>query len=126
MSARRSSAAMRSLLGAASRGGGRNRDGAPGRVGAWAPGRAPGRVGAWATGRPGRWGLRGGPGTVAQDRSTGASDPVLVLYEDNHLIAVYKPANVLTQGDATGDPSLMDAVKAWLKARYHKPGNVFL
>lgn len=49
-----------------------------------------------------------------------------VLYEDNHLIAVFKPAGVLTQGDASGEPSLMDWVKAWLAERYHKPGNVFL
>ena len=49
-----------------------------------------------------------------------------VLYEDNHLIAVMKPAGVLTQGDASGEPSLMDWVKDWLRQRYHKPGNVFL
>jgi len=49
-----------------------------------------------------------------------------VLFEDNHLIAVYKPAGVLTQGDSSGDPSLMDWVKRWLAERYHKPGNVFL
>lgn len=49
-----------------------------------------------------------------------------MLYEDNHVIAVFKPHGWLTQGDATGDPSLMDWVKAWLKERYAKPGNVFL
>jgi 23S rRNA pseudouridine1911/1915/1917 synthase len=49
-----------------------------------------------------------------------------VLYEDNHLIAVYKPAGVLVQGDITGDPCLMDEVKEYLKKKYHKPGNVFL
>lgn len=49
-----------------------------------------------------------------------------VLYEDNHLIAVYKPAGVLVQGDITGDPTLMDEVKYYLKQKYHKTGKVFL
>jgi 23S rRNA pseudouridine1911/1915/1917 synthase len=49
-----------------------------------------------------------------------------VLYEDNHLIAVVKPAGVLTQGDKTGDVSLMDELKKYLKEKYQKPGNVFL
>ncbi len=49
-----------------------------------------------------------------------------ILYEDNHLIAVFKPAGLLVQGDETGDVSLMDEVKAYLKETYHKPGNVFL
>ncbi len=51
---------------------------------------------------------------------------ITVLYEDNHLIAVYKPSGVLTQGDKTGDFSIMDGVKKYLKEKYHKPGNVFL
>lgn len=49
-----------------------------------------------------------------------------VLYEDNHLIAVYKPAGVLVQSDKTGDATLMDEVKYYLKTTYHKTGNVFL
>lgn len=49
-----------------------------------------------------------------------------VLYEDNHVIAVHKPSGVLTQGDKSGDISLMDEVKAYLKKKYKKPGNVFL
>jgi 23S rRNA pseudouridine1911/1915/1917 synthase len=49
-----------------------------------------------------------------------------VLYEDNHIIAVVKPAGVLTQGDRTGDENLMDMVKSYLKEKYKKPGNVFL
>jgi 23S rRNA pseudouridine1911/1915/1917 synthase len=51
---------------------------------------------------------------------------IKVLYEDNHLIAVEKPAGVLTQADKTGDESLMDKVKKYLKEKYKKPGNVFL
>ncbi len=49
-----------------------------------------------------------------------------ILYEDNHLIAVHKPAGILVQGDETGDPTLIEAVKAWLKHKYAKPGNVYL
>jgi len=50
----------------------------------------------------------------------------LVLYEDNHLLALNKPAGVLVQGDATGDVSLFQLAKAYLKEKYHKPGNVYL
>jgi len=49
-----------------------------------------------------------------------------VLYEDNHLIAVFKPAGLLTQGDASGATCLMDVTKGFLKVRDKKPGNVFL
>ncbi|MGA2418361.1 MAG: RNA pseudouridine synthase [Candidatus Staskawiczbacteria bacterium] len=51
---------------------------------------------------------------------------VKVLYEDNHIIAVQKPAGLLTQGDRSGEASLMDEVKKYLKEKYKKPGNVFL
>ena len=49
-----------------------------------------------------------------------------VLYEDNHIIVVIKPYNVLSQGDSTGDISIMDMVKSYIKEKYHKPGNVYL
>ncbi len=49
-----------------------------------------------------------------------------VLYEDNHLIAVNKPNNVLVQGDETGDETLADQVKLYIKDKYNKPGDVFL
>lgn len=49
-----------------------------------------------------------------------------VLYEDNHIIVVVKPYNVLSQGDSTGDVSIMDMVKEYIKVKYHKPGNVYL
>lgn len=51
---------------------------------------------------------------------------VQVLYEDNHLIAVNKPAGVLAQGDDSKDENLMDQVKKYIKEKYQKPGNVFL
>ena len=49
-----------------------------------------------------------------------------ILYEDNHILAVAKPAGLLTQGDISGVPSLLDIVKAHIKRRDRKPGNVFL
>lgn len=49
-----------------------------------------------------------------------------VLFEDNHLIAIYKPHGVLTQSDITGEPSALELTKSWLKEKYKKPGNVFL
>jgi 23S rRNA pseudouridine1911/1915/1917 synthase len=49
-----------------------------------------------------------------------------ILYEDNHCLAVFKPARLLTAGDATGDVSLLDQAKAYLKEKYRKPGNVFV
>ena len=49
-----------------------------------------------------------------------------ILYEDNHIIVVVKPYNVLSQGDNTGDVSIMDMIKEYLKNKYNKPGNVYL
>ena len=49
-----------------------------------------------------------------------------VLYEDNHIIAVEKPENVLSQKDITGDIDITDIVKEYLKRKYNKPGNVYL
>ena len=49
-----------------------------------------------------------------------------VLYEDNHVIVVEKPVNVLSQGDSTGDISLLDMVKTYVKEKYNKPGNVYI
>lgn len=52
--------------------------------------------------------------------------PVEVIYEDNHIIVVVKPVNIPTQADASGDRDLLDLVKAYLKEKYQKPGNVYL
>lgn len=52
--------------------------------------------------------------------------PLEVLYEDNHLIAVNKPNGMLVHSDKTGDRTLADAVKAYIKKKYDKPGDVFL
>ncbi|MBI5140772.1 MAG: RluA family pseudouridine synthase [Nitrospirae bacterium] len=50
----------------------------------------------------------------------------IVIFEDNHCIAVVKPWNMLVQGDITGDAALIDWVKDWVKQKYAKPGNVFI
>ncbi|NLZ38200.1 MAG: RNA pseudouridine synthase [Firmicutes bacterium] len=48
------------------------------------------------------------------------------LYEDNHLLVVEKPVNMLSQRDITGDPDLLSLLKQKLKEKYQKPGNVYL
>ena len=49
-----------------------------------------------------------------------------VLYEDNHLLVVNKPAGILVHGDQTGDLTLLRECKSYIKNKYEKPGNVFL
>lgn len=49
-----------------------------------------------------------------------------ILYEDNHIMALNKPAGVLVQGDRTGDEPLSETVKKYIKEKYLKPGAVFL
>ncbi|MBX2846364.1 MAG: RNA pseudouridine synthase [Saprospiraceae bacterium] len=49
-----------------------------------------------------------------------------ILWEDNHILIVNKPAGLLTHSDITGDESAEDKGKAYLKEKYNKPGNVFL
>ena len=51
---------------------------------------------------------------------------IKVLYEDNHLLVVNKPAGVVTQGAAEGQLSLIDQAKDYLRIKYNKPGNVYL
>ena len=51
---------------------------------------------------------------------------IRVLYEDNHLLVVEKPANVPVQADASGDEDLLTACKAYIKEKYQKPGEVYL
>ena len=49
-----------------------------------------------------------------------------ILYEDNHIIVVVKPRNLLTQGDKTGQPSMLDQVKEYVKETYDKPGEAYI
>jgi len=50
----------------------------------------------------------------------------VVVYEDNHLIIVNKDSGVLVQGDRTGDVTLLELVKDYIREKYNKPGDVFL
>lgn len=50
----------------------------------------------------------------------------LILFEDNHLLVVSKPAGMLVQGDETGDSSLLDYAREFIRMRDTKPGNVFM
>ena len=52
--------------------------------------------------------------------------PFHVLYEDNHLLAVAKPAGLATMGTPEGQPTLLALAKEYVKQRYQKPGNVYL
>jgi 23S rRNA pseudouridine1911/1915/1917 synthase len=54
------------------------------------------------------------------------ADGLQILFEDNHLLAVAKPAPLLTQGVPAGVPTLEAMVKDYLRAKYHKAGNVYL
>lgn len=49
-----------------------------------------------------------------------------VIYEDNHILIVAKKAGEIVQGDKTGDTPLSDMAKAYVKEKYHRPGNVFV
>ena len=49
-----------------------------------------------------------------------------IIFEDNHLLVINKNAGQLVQGDKTGDESLLESIKNFIKIRDHKPGNVFL
>ena len=49
-----------------------------------------------------------------------------IIFEDNHIIAINKPAGMLSQADQTGDDSAIDYVKDYIKVRYKKPGDVYL
>ncbi len=57
---------------------------------------------------------------------TNTHNLIEVLYEDNHIIAVNKKSSDIVQGDKTGDTPLNEIVKAFLKEKYNKPGDVYL
>ncbi|WP_238565830.1 RluA family pseudouridine synthase [Spirochaeta lutea] len=63
-----------------------------------------------------------------KDLRQGETPPLAqrILYEDNHLLIVNKTCSELVQGDKTGDVSLLENLKEFIKVRDHKPGNVFL
>lgn len=51
---------------------------------------------------------------------------VKIIYEDNHLLVVEKPVNILSQGDDTNDKDMVNLLKNYVKEKYNKPGNVFI
>ena len=51
---------------------------------------------------------------------------IRILYEDNHLLVVEKPVNLPVQADSSGDEDLLTLLKAYIRARYEKPGEVYL
>ena len=59
------------------------------------------------------------------DRGVQQAMQLEVLYEDNHLLAVAKPAGLATMGVDAETPSLWSAAKEYIKHQYGKPGNVF-
>lgn len=56
----------------------------------------------------------------------GKNNMLKVLYEDNHIIVVEKPVNIPSQEDKTGDEDMLTIIKAYLKEKYNKPGDVYL
>ena len=58
--------------------------------------------------------------------SESTQENLTVLFEDNHVIVVLKPQNVASCPDESGDDNLLDRVKAYLKEKYQKPGNVYV
>ena len=51
---------------------------------------------------------------------------IKVIFEDNHLLVVEKPVNILSQGDDTNDKDMVNLLKQYVKEKYNKPGNVYL
>ncbi|MBN2527065.1 MAG: RNA pseudouridine synthase, partial [Deltaproteobacteria bacterium] len=49
-----------------------------------------------------------------------------ILFEDNHVIVIFKPPGLLSQGDGSGAPDVLTQTKMFIKNRDHKPGNVYL
>lgn len=56
----------------------------------------------------------------------GRQAPLVVLYDDNHLLAVVKLAGMPTQAGRPGEPCLLEVARQWVRERYAKPGKVFL
>jgi len=64
--------------------------------------------------------------TIRRSSLLMASSPLTILFEDNHLLAVLKPAGVPTMGVEAGRTSVVGLAKDYLKHKYRKPGNVYL
>jgi 23S rRNA pseudouridine1911/1915/1917 synthase len=62
----------------------------------------------------------------ARTYDAGDYGPISIVYEDNHLLAVIKPAGILSQSDGTSKPDMLTILKQYLRQRYNKPGKIFL
>ena len=71
-------------------------------------------------------GIRVGGGGTMVDRIGEGRFAIPVLYEDNHLLVVVKPANLPTQADRSGDRDLLSTLKDYIRRKYDKPGAVYL
>lgn len=49
-----------------------------------------------------------------------------IIYEDNHILVVFKPENILSQSDSSGDHDMLSLLKDYIKEKYNKQGNVYL
>ncbi len=73
------------------------------------------------------WSLKRSTARSSSRKSLSAMpDDLQILYEDNHLLAINKPAEIATMGAAAGQPSMHTRAQQDLKRRYNKPGNVYL
>ena len=54
-----------------------------------------------------------------------SQESLIILYEDNHIIVVNKKSSEIVQSDKTGDKSIIEFIKDYIKEKYNKPGNVF-
>lgn len=70
--------------------------------------------------------MEGRLGETKLRRDERTKSGIRILYEDNHLLVVEKPVNLPVQADASGDPDLLTLLKAYLRARYDKPGEAYL
>jgi 23S rRNA pseudouridine1911/1915/1917 synthase len=66
------------------------------------------------------------PPITLQERQFAVTPPIQVLYEDNHVLAIDKPAGLATMGVAAGRDSALAIAKQYVKKKYRKPGNVYL
>jgi 23S rRNA pseudouridine1911/1915/1917 synthase len=69
---------------------------------------------------------RQAPRPAGTHEAATAPGPLVVIYEDNHLLGVVKPAGMPTQAGRPGEPCLLEVARQWVRERYDKPGNVFL
>lgn len=63
---------------------------------------------------------------MKKKQTTRTNPDIPIIYEDNHLLVIDKPAGVLSQEDHTGDPDILTLCKKYIKKKYNKPGDVWM